>query len=232
MQHGLPADHITLVCHLVIYLISSCGLEVTGRAGYVQRNPKWFSNDAAKDILEVPLIDVVKEDSMVWREEQHDQYSVRTGYRLPMRERGEKCNRSVRGHWSSLWKIRAPPKTKHLLWRISRDCLPTRLRLRQHYAKALIHDICHHEEREVAGRFGVMIWMLWNNRNDWLWNKEKKSATQIGMQAFQTWSDWSKAQNFKQANGDEEQAQQQHTWQPPRIGSNATSMPVFMIMDA
>jgi hypothetical protein len=35
-------------------------------------------------------------------------------------------------------------------------------------AKALIHDICHNEEREVAGRFAVMIWMLWSNRNDWL----------------------------------------------------------------
>ncbi|CAJ2669264.1 unnamed protein product [Trifolium pratense] len=186
---------------------------------------------------------------MVWREEQHGEYSVRTGNRLLMRERGEKCNRNVRGHWSSLWKIRAPPKTKHLLWRIGRHCLPTRVRLRQHYvqcpsvcqlcedevednwhvmfgcqesrqswaavglstiielrllrfneAKALIHDVCHDEEKE----FAVMIWMLWNNRNDRLWNKEKKSATQIGMQAFQMWNDWFKAQNFKQADGDEE----------------------------
>ncbi|PNX56006.1 hypothetical protein L195_g049640, partial [Trifolium pratense] len=52
--------------------------------------------------------------------------------------------------------------------------------LRFNDAKALIHDVCHNEEREVAGRFAVMIWMLWNNRYDWLWNKEKKSATQIG----------------------------------------------------
>jgi hypothetical protein len=41
---------------------------------------QWFSNDVAKDILEVPLIDVVKEDSMVWREEQHDQQGSGSSY--------------------------------------------------------------------------------------------------------------------------------------------------------
>jgi hypothetical protein len=30
--------------------------------------------------------------------------------------------------WSSIWKIHAPPKAKHLLWRICRDCLLTRSR--------------------------------------------------------------------------------------------------------
>jgi hypothetical protein len=30
----------------------------------------------------------------------------------------------------------------------------------------------------------VMIWLLWNNRNQWLWNHEKEDATQLGVHAF------------------------------------------------
>ncbi|PNX71733.1 hypothetical protein L195_g027616 [Trifolium pratense] len=36
------------------------------------------------------------------------------------------------------------------------------------------------ESMETAGRMAVMIWLLWNNRNQWLWNHEKKYATQLG----------------------------------------------------
>jgi hypothetical protein len=32
----------------------------------------------------------------------------------------------------TIWKIKTPPKAKHLLWRICKDCLPTRIRLRNH----------------------------------------------------------------------------------------------------
>jgi hypothetical protein len=27
--------------------------------------------------------------------------------------------------WGKIWKIKTPPKAKHLLWRICKDCLPT-----------------------------------------------------------------------------------------------------------
>jgi hypothetical protein len=32
-----------------------------------------------------------------------------------------------------------------------------------------------------------MVWMLWNNINNWIWNKEKSAATQLGLQAFHVW---------------------------------------------
>ncbi|MCI29985.1 hypothetical protein A2U01_0051194, partial [Trifolium medium] len=44
----------------------------------------------------------------------------------------------------------------------------------------VIFDICSKESKETAGRMAVMIWLLlWNNRNQWLWNHEKKDATQL-----------------------------------------------------
>jgi hypothetical protein len=37
--------------------------------------------------------------------------------------------------WSNIWRVPTPPKAKHLLWRICRDCLPTRTRLRNRYVQ-------------------------------------------------------------------------------------------------
>jgi hypothetical protein len=92
-----------------------------------------FPLDVAHDILAVPLLEVVTEDRLIWKEEKDGMYSVRSGYRIYMKER----NRGYREHggdgWSNLWRINAPPKVKHLLWRVCKDCLPTRLRLRNRY---------------------------------------------------------------------------------------------------
>jgi hypothetical protein len=44
-----------------------------------------FSIDAANEILDVPLIDMVEEDGLVWKEESNGKYTVRTGYRLLVR---------------------------------------------------------------------------------------------------------------------------------------------------
>ncbi|XP_045809903.1 uncharacterized protein LOC123904263 [Trifolium pratense] len=44
-----------------------------------------------------------------------------------------------------------------------------------------------------------------------------RSATQLGVQAFQIWNDWYIAQNFQVTSVTEEHMQQ-HTWQPPLIG--------------
>ncbi|MCH83100.1 hypothetical protein A2U01_0003915, partial [Trifolium medium] len=41
-----------------------------------------------KEILVVPLLDIVKEDCLIWRE-QNGMYTVRTGYKLLMQEKGE-----------------------------------------------------------------------------------------------------------------------------------------------
>ncbi|XP_058783981.1 uncharacterized protein LOC131658734 [Vicia villosa] len=38
-------------------------------------------------------------------------------------------------NWGIVWKIKAPPRVKHLIWRICRDCLPTRERLRNRFVE-------------------------------------------------------------------------------------------------
>jgi hypothetical protein len=63
-----------------------------------------------------------------------------------------------------------------------------------------------------------MIWTLWNNRNNWLWNNQKKSAPNLGMQALQIWNEWYAANDFNQENNAVNQVQQQQSWQPPSYG--------------
>ncbi|MCI21523.1 hypothetical protein A2U01_0042691, partial [Trifolium medium] len=45
--------------------------------------------DAAHEILAVPLLREVREDRLVWQEEQNGEYSVKSGYRVLMQEKEE-----------------------------------------------------------------------------------------------------------------------------------------------
>ncbi|KAI5400556.1 hypothetical protein KIW84_065444 [Lathyrus oleraceus] len=194
-----------------------------------------FTHDVANDILKVPLLEDVLEDSMVWKEEQNEVYRVKSSYWLL---RSFQTNRLIcreEGDWGSLWNIKAPPRAKHLLWRIFRGCLPTRKKLRQHFVQctpncqlcenseedechvffgcgttnqswretglysniepclnnfsdvnALILDICSIKDMRNAGRVAVLIWMIWNNRNNAIWNNDREEASKLGMQAYHT----------------------------------------------
>ncbi|MCH94606.1 ribonuclease H protein, partial [Trifolium medium] len=222
----------------------------------------------AEEILAVPLFGESCEDRLVWKEEHNGEYTVKSGYKLLMKEKEEGRRRGLTGSWKELWQIQAPPKTKHLIWRICRDCLPTRTQLRQHHVSCpaacelcsryeedtwhvlfeceeskncwlaaglqhiiaarlqafnsvrdVIFDICSSESKEIAGRMAMMIWdVLWNNRNQWLWNHEKKDATQLGVHAFQMWDDWNRAQCNNNNSVIQEQVQHQQRWLPPRQG--------------
>jgi hypothetical protein len=221
----------------------------------------------AAEILMIPLLRDVKEDRLVWKEEQDGEYKVRSGYRLLMNEKEDVRMRGLAGNWKSLWQIRTPPKAKHILWRICRECLPTRTRLQQHHVqcptvcelcrgadkdvwhvlfdceeskqcwtvaglqniissrleqfhevKEVIFYICSKETKEVAERVALVIWLLWNNRNQWLWNHEKRNATQIGVQAIHMWNEWFELQKCSIRTPENEQVQQQMRWTPPRQG--------------
>ncbi|GAU30882.1 hypothetical protein TSUD_15680 [Trifolium subterraneum] len=88
-----------------------------------------FSRDAAKRILETPLVSSVREDKVVWEEERNGCYSVKSGYKIAMRYIIGSDKYHVAGNWNGIWKAQAPHKARHLLWRLCRGCLPTRCRL-------------------------------------------------------------------------------------------------------
>jgi ribonuclease HI len=233
-----------------------------------------FSLEVAQDILTVPLFDLVREDKLIWSEEKDGVYSVRSGYRKIMeaKNRGYRLERD--DGWSSIWKIRAPPKTKHLLWRICKECLPTRSRLRNrhvqcpedcplcltdeetdwhllfncvavkeawntmglshiieprmhifHNPRDLIFDICKQVSDFEASKAAVIIWFIWQHRNNKVWSDSISNATayQIGMQASSYWHQWAEFNGLLQ---DLQQPARQSTagismlqWQQPPIGT-------------
>jgi hypothetical protein len=69
----------------------------------------------------------------------------------------------------------------------------------------LILDICCVRDREVAGRFAMVVWTLWNNRNNKVWNEEQDRGRRLGQKSHQQWLDWKIVQNFQQGSNNYEQ---------------------------
>jgi ribonuclease HI len=124
-----------------------------------------FSEPVAECILKIPLFEEVQEDRLVWNFEHHGNYTVKSGYNNYIKRQMEEDSLRVEGEWNSIWNITAPPKTKHLLWRICRGCLPTRVRLREkHVSCPNMCPFCdNHEEDERHILFDCMeskqVWM-------------------------------------------------------------------------
>jgi hypothetical protein len=83
----------------------------------------------ANRIIETPLFDMVQDDKLIWVDNPHGNYTVKSGYNLLQTITGKVVSSSIQIDWQSLWKINAPPKAKHFLWRMCKGCLPTRVRL-------------------------------------------------------------------------------------------------------
>ncbi|XP_058768296.1 uncharacterized protein LOC131642024 [Vicia villosa] len=94
-----------------------------------------FDHVGAEAILRVPLLEEVVEDRLVWQEERNGEYSVKSGYRLWRSVQSNSRQYGSEGNWKNLWNIVAPPRAKHLLWRICRGCLPTRSNLLHHHVQ-------------------------------------------------------------------------------------------------
>jgi ribonuclease HI len=226
-----------------------------------------FSLSIAKRIFEIPLFDTVEDDKLVWVGNTNGNYSVKSGYKTFLNVTGKVHEANHHESWHDLWNINAPPKAKHLLWRISKGCLPTRLRLHEkrvtcpllcplcnqeneddwhvlftceastqarHYAgldnilmprlqqlntaKDVIFSICSNEDKDKAGLFAVMVWVLWSNRNSMVWEDKSEQGRTLGYKAHQLWYEWAAVQQFQQATARSEQQQRIIKWEKPMLG--------------
>jgi len=88
-----------------------------------------FSHDIADDILHTPLFEQVQTDHLIWKAERNGCYSLQSAYRLCVEELIDVTHLHRPGNWKDIWRLKVPPKIKHLLWRMCRGCLPSRVRL-------------------------------------------------------------------------------------------------------
>jgi len=80
-----------------------------------------FDNVSAYHISRIPLLASVLHDRAVWKLDKNGIYSVRCAYRNIM---------EMDPNTHQLWCTKTPPRIKNFLWRVTRGCLPTRLRLK------------------------------------------------------------------------------------------------------
>jgi ribonuclease HI len=239
-----------------------------------------FPSYVANSIIAVPLFNDVEEDHLVWDDDMHGNYNVKSGYNLLLQPTIEAVTRHGKEDWKWIWKIQAPPKVKHLLWRICKGCLPTRSRLKERHvqcpvvcplceleeeddwhvifgcecskiawqgaglfdliapyiqhsstAKEFQLQLCRRVDKSDAGKAALLIWVLWKNRNNWVWNQEKEHGQQLGYKALSLWLEWKSVQRVY--GHDEQQVQQQHLcWQPPPRGKYKCNVDVGVHNDA
>jgi hypothetical protein len=81
-------------------------------------------------------------------------------------------------------------------------------------------DICRYENRDVAGKFATLVWEMWNNRNNSVWNNVKEPGQTVGIKALCHWSEWKQVQTVRISRTvTVEQHQPQITqWHKPRQG--------------
>jgi hypothetical protein len=96
----------------------------------------------------------------------------------------------------------------------------------------LIFDICRNEIDSDASKVAVLMWFIWQNRNNYVWNDNKSTAQQVGMQVAQFWQQWAMINGLLD---EQQQLVQQQTadnrsqqWQqPPGLLESVTSMLAF-----
>ncbi|MCH84971.1 RNA-directed DNA polymerase (Reverse transcriptase), partial [Trifolium medium] len=86
-------------------------------------NEPWLRQEEGRWVESPQSQELIQEDKLIWDEESDGVYSVRSGYRKLMRERDATNRPRGREEWGRIWKIQAPPKAKHFLWRICKRLL-------------------------------------------------------------------------------------------------------------
>jgi hypothetical protein len=72
----------------------------------------------------------VTEDNLVWTKENNGEYSICSAYQLCMQDLLDINHFRVDGVWDLICRLKVPPKATNFIWRVCRNCLPTRIRLR------------------------------------------------------------------------------------------------------
>ncbi|MCI18609.1 putative reverse transcriptase, partial [Trifolium medium] len=115
---------------------------------------EFFSSDMAEAIMSVPLFPMIEHDKLMWDGDKNGVYTVRSGNKLIMSDLLRSESNYVEGKWSELWRVQAPPKARHLAWRVCRDCIPTRERLLQRHVDCSPYcPLCDENVEDTAHAF-------------------------------------------------------------------------------
>ncbi|GAU25758.1 hypothetical protein TSUD_222150 [Trifolium subterraneum] len=78
-----------------------------------------------------------------------------------------------------------------------------------------IFAMCSNESSDTVGRVTMLLWSIWHNRNDKLWNDNVQTPRQIGRYVFDAWNDWYSVHKL-QSNSVSGTAEAR--WEKPALG--------------
>lgn len=81
---------------------------------------------SSEAVLTTPLFPCVLDDALHWKSERNGNYTVRSAYRLTENTTHNHNSNRVDGNRDTIWKLKVPPKVRNFLWRLGRNCIPTR----------------------------------------------------------------------------------------------------------
>ncbi|CAJ2643505.1 unnamed protein product [Trifolium pratense] len=79
----------------------------------------------------------------------------------------------------------------------------------------LFLDICYKEDAMTVGKMATLLWCVWNNRNNLVWNNKRLNARQVGMQALHYWNEWKAENSTRNQQQNQQATQTAEQWQPP-----------------
>jgi hypothetical protein len=77
-----------------------------------------FEPNSVQKIVRTPLYSSVTDDKRIWHKEKDGMYSVKSAYRLCVQDLLDTSHLKMNGNWNLIWKLKAPPRVRNLLWRI------------------------------------------------------------------------------------------------------------------
>ncbi|PNX73779.1 hypothetical protein L195_g029684 [Trifolium pratense] len=60
-----------------------------------------------------------------------------------------------------------------------------------------IFALCNNENSDTVGRVTMLLWSIWHNCNDKVWNDNVQTPSQIERRAFDAWNDWYSVQKLQ-----------------------------------
>ncbi|GAU49158.1 hypothetical protein TSUD_407040 [Trifolium subterraneum] len=197
---------------------------------------RWLSSPQREEVYDIVVKQLMVEGEKRWDTHKEGNYSVREGYRMLMSNKWQLeegtshmkllqrqvectpycqlCNEHIEDDYHAYFTCSqvspswvAAAGLAHII---------TNSVLNFHNAADLLLNICSLEDSSTAGRVAALIWSIWKNRNDAVWNNAKLRPEQVGYNALQMWQTWSAANNLQNRGQQNMQIPTGVTWAKPQ----------------
>ncbi|CAN0837140.1 Putative ribonuclease H protein At1g65750, partial [Linum grandiflorum] len=156
-------------------------------------------------------------DCRIWNHSRNGNFTVRSAYRLYTEDMVDDSVSRVDGAWKRLWSLTIPPRMKHLIWRLTRDVLPTRAALASRRVPLSTEcGLCAQADK-VADVVAVVIG-LWQERNQRVWEHKSRPEEMIVKSGRDQIHDWRRAQEGPVAGGRGAVTEPCKRWHRPPLG--------------